>query len=100
MAARNDTAKKVRRMSRLPWRRARSALDLPGPIGLAARRSVGLMLFAADHDVLGVFAAVLAVRQLIGLGRCHRSGVAGLRIVPDRGLAGLVLLEGLGGSLR
>src|SRR5262245_29468789 len=71
-----------------------SALDAPRTVRLATRGAVGLVLLAPDHDRLLVLPAVLAVGELIGPGWGDRAGIPGLGVLPDRGLTGLVLLEG------
>src|SRR5215469_7920982 len=77
-----------------------SALNRPGAVGLAACGPVRLFLLAADHDGLLVLTAVGPVGELVGPRRRDGAAVAGIGVVPDRRLSGLLVLEGLLRRLR
>src|SRR5262245_36675161 len=83
LAARASRTGRTRKAMRCMWvLLVRSALDLPAAVGLATRRAVGLLLLAADDDLLTVLAAVLAARALVRLDRRDRAGVAGVGVLP------------------
>src|SRR5690349_12598943 len=71
--------------------------DLPRPIGLPAGRAIDLLGTAADRRHGGVFATITAI-DLIGVGRHHAVGAAGVRVVPhDRAIVRRIF-QGLPGA--
>src|SRR5690349_11688657 len=61
------------------------AHDLPAAVRLAACGAVAFLRTPAHVDALRIFAAILAVRRLIIVGRHHYAGIAGLRVGPREG---------------
>src|SRR5262249_7023234 len=68
------------------WR-ASAVDDLPVAVRLAAGGAIGLLLLAADIDLLGVLAAIGPVGGLVGMGRRDRAGMPGIGVLPGRRLA-------------
>src|SRR5581483_497812 len=65
----------------------RSAHRLPAAVGLLAGAADALLLLAADHDRLAVFAAIAAGLGAALAGRREAAAGARLRIAPLDGLA-------------